>query len=211
MRGLITMLVSLLAAGSMALGAFAATPTAPAPEAEALRTMQPDECMVLEGRDIFTYTSGELYALWKTSDIPVGASIGYMGYEGAEPEAPGLYIPFTGFEVMTRPAGGDASALEEALVSMPLEDTSYAVAYVCITDTGVPGPFGVEVGMTVDTLLGLLPGMTPADLDVEAEGFDTLYTTQYQDGSGFTYTFRAYTLMDMVSYCVIVRDGESRR
>ena len=83
-----------------------------------------------------------------------------------------------------------------------------------VYDTGISGPFGIEVGMTAQTLLSLLPGANEQELEAEdqnaevhpryyyREGYEdgkgTLYTYSYQGVDGKIYTIEAYCLLDMV-------------
>lgn len=174
-----------------------------------LHTMQDEERMMLDGKDVFACSSGELYTLWKSSEIPEGASIGYIGYvgDGMEDEVPGLHFPFVGFDIMTYSDGADAKENRERLISMPLEETQYSVSYVSITEPGIAGPFGIEIGMTVGTLRSLLPELTEEALDVEKDGYDMMYTARYQNSAdSATYSIKVYSLYDMVSYCIVSRD-----
>ena len=199
----VLLLSLVLTAGLLAGGALAS-------EGDAVRRIQDEERMLLEGKDVFAYSSGELVALWKASEIPQDASIGFIGYEGEAPqeEVPGLHFPFAGFDITTRAREPEAGENREALIALPLEETRYAVTHVSITDTGVPGPFGIEVGMTADTLRSLLPEVSPQELDVATVGFDTLYTARYEDEDGSaSYSIQVYSVQDMVSLCVVAREG----
>lgn len=206
-------LSAFLAMGGVGLGVFvpdsAMAADTQATAGESLRIIQDEERMTLGGKDIFAYTSGELYALWNTFDVPEGASIGYSGYGGEAPEEDplGLHFPIdAAITIMTYANEADTSKSREELLSTPLEETNYSVAWVQMIDTGVAGPFGIEVGMTVATLQSLLPEASKTDLNVDEQGFDAVYTARYREESGATYTIQAYSVMDMVSYCTITRN-----
>lgn len=178
-----------LTGGAVGLGAFvpgdslAESAQSPTPE---LRTLQAEEHMLLEGKDIFSYHSGMVFALMNDGKIPSGLDI--MHSPGPDAEGENLDT---------------------------LENTAYPVTRVEVYDTGIAGPFGIEVGMTVQTLLSLLPGANEEKLTAENEdaqghpwyyyhtdqyvdGEGTLYTYQYQDEEGQTYAIEAYCWMDMV-------------
>jgi hypothetical protein len=202
------LIFSLLLPAGMLPGAALAAGGKPA-NGGAVRSIQAEERMLLEGKDVFAYSSGELVALWKAREIPEGASIGCIGYEGTslQGEVPGLHFPFAGFDVTTSIREPEVGENREALIALPMEETEYSVTQVRITDTGVPGPFGIEVGMTVDTLLSLLPEVSPEERDVATEGFDTLYTARYRDeDAAADYLIQIYSVKDMVSLCVITRE-----
>lgn len=175
---------------------------------ETPRTIQNDELMMLEEKDIFDYTSGELYSLWLASERSEGSSIGYVGYAGENPqdEMPGLLIPFEDFRVMTYSDDEALRGKGETLSTDHLEETKYIVKQVTIDEPGGIGPFGVEIGMTCQTLEDLLPELTKTVLDVQEIGYDAQYTMSYQDADGYIYSIKVNALLDFVSNYYVQRD-----
>lgn len=173
-----------------------------------LRVIQGEERMMLEGKDIFTYTSGELSILWEASEHSGEFSIDQIASADADEanQMPGLYIPFEEFQVFAFSTDENAAETREALHALPLTETQYPVASVTLTDSGAIGPFGIEVAMTVETLQSLLPELSEAMLDVGATGYDASYTMRYQDAQGNTFVIEVLTLLDMVSHCTITRE-----
>ncbi len=176
-----------------------------------LRVIQDDECMLLEGKDIFAYTSGELYTIWeaarKDPTFPEEASIGYSGDDEddkkeGEQEATGFFFPFDGFEVMTVQPEADAQENGAEPTAPLVEQTKYPVKIVSIRDTRVSGPFGLEVGMTLATAQDLLPELSRNTQDVAVDKEYESYIMRYQDKSGHTYTLQVDCLLDMVVCCI---------
>lgn len=174
-----------------------------------LRIIQDEERMVFHGKDLFAYTSGELFDLVHALGLYDPEKIGYIGYYGENPEelTPGLALDFDGFFAMTQ--SDDPNALEnrDALIALPLEETTYRVYYVGIVKPGIAGPFGLEVGMPVGTLHQLLPELTAspgACQDVKSE--ETLIM-QYQsdtDGETAVYGLRIHCFEGKVGTCYIM-------
>ncbi|NLO85510.1 MAG: hypothetical protein GX096_08790 [Clostridiales bacterium] len=173
-----------------------------------IRVIQGEERMMLEGKDIFTYTSGELCILWEATELPDELLIKQIDSadEDEASQIPGLYIPFEEFQVLTFSADEDAAENREMLHALPLTETQYPVTCVTLKDSGAIGPFGIEVGMTVETLQSLLPESSEETLNAGATGYDASYTMRYQDVQGNIFVIEVLTLLDMVSHCTITRE-----
>lgn len=175
--------------------------------------------MLLDGRDIFSYDSGEIYQQFhsdlirfpgesdNSSSLP---GIGYIGYADEEkpPNGIGLSFHFPSFVVSALSETPETQARRDALTALPLGQTEYPVVSVIINGPDVIGPFGVTAGMTLQELWTMFPEgsiqQNPRDTNKSVFRFRYLNSSINPSAS---YTFIAYLSKDgIVEFINITRN-----
>ena len=158
-----------LIGGALTLGAFipeVAFAENTSASTNGLRVMQEDERMLMDGKDVFSYNSSTLVTLVTEGKQPPGVSIMYS-HPTIEEDSPDT-----------------------------AEHTDYPVTRIEVTKAGIAGPFGMEVGMTTQALLSLLPEasveeLEPGDGDSQSIGITSETIVHYNPDGGQYYHLNA--------------------
>lgn len=120
---------------------------------EPVRLIAPSERMLLEERNIFSYTAEELYALRSAYGLTDDQEIGSLGYgDDFAGKLLGLHIPFEGMQIMT--LTDDPALIAQGSEHWGADDVMLMrVVSVAVTEPGIVGPFGVEVGANPEAFL----------------------------------------------------------
>jgi hypothetical protein len=180
-----------------------------------LHMIEDQERMLLEGRDIFTYDSAEIHGLWLAQGFADGESIGSIGLGGDEFDSvAGLYFPFDDFLVLTLAVTSESP--ESLMYSLSNDQIAQQmrlpVVSVAIHETGITGPFGIQIGMSLEELMALplCFAQHPA-FDPTFPGYDDCLFAHYQEvneqtGGMATYDVGVFIENDIVTYCHVALD-----
>ena len=217
MRIITCVLLSLALAGSCLAGAALADKAANQDAGKApLHVIQDAERMLLEGRDIFSFTSSEIYAARLAQGLDDKEAVGAIGFgDDFDEGAYGFHIPLDGCQVLTLTVGSEPP--DESLAGLMFAEIAQRmdcpVVSVHVDGAGVAGPFGIEVGMTVEEVtakpLDFLRLPVSDDWDF---GYDTLFLLSYrddqaQDGGDGICKLEVYAKDGAVTGYYVARDG----
>jgi len=185
---------------------FGAAPAGEAVHKATLRVIQDSERMTLEGRDIFSYNSAEIYAMRRARGLTDDQEIANWGFVGDSMEENkgtlAFYFPLDGFEILAMINDSEARTIEEVAALLDAwrirpADHVFPVAAVYVNAPGIHGPFGVEVGMAVEALIAALPDIGQSPVVGQDLPYDTALALYYVDSAphpagGDLYVLNAY-------------------
>ncbi len=119
--------------------------------------------ILCQGQDLFTLSGAEIFTLLGTPDTRLDGGISEATsehsvvwvYDGMELQ---LYVD------STRNEGGQ---WDGDLAQVPCDQAPLKVRRVSVSRPGIPGPRGIEVGMSLEALLALFPAQNDASADYE--------------------------------------------
>ncbi|MCL2812412.1 MAG: hypothetical protein FWD25_11085 [Clostridia bacterium] len=179
--------------------------------------IQDDERMLLEGRDIFSYDSSELYTMWRAWGPADDERIGSIGLGGGEDEYPGfvaLDFPFAEFGVLALAVISEPPdpSVHGMLNGQIAQQANYPVVGISVHEPGAIGPLGIHVGMATKEVKALPLHYTQhPSLDEVSDDFDDWLIAYFQDinkqtGGIDTYELQVLVANGVVSYFYVMLD-----
>ncbi len=134
-----------------------------------------DYGMLLDGKDFFSYTSSELYALWKEHGL-TNREVRISGVE-AEDKSPfiTLWFRFENFDIIAVLNDPEVLATRETLAELSADQLAamdFPAGTLAVNVPGIIGPFGVEVGMSIEELQNQVEGIALDDDQMYRKRYD---------------------------------------